>query len=72
MRRTLILLALGIGAFSAAAFAGFLMSARLVPERVRQITEASLGELLATQVEIEETLILTWFLPLDVGLKAER
>jgi hypothetical protein len=55
VRRTLILLALGIGAFGAAAFVGFLMSARLVPERVREITKATLGELLATPVEIDET-----------------
>jgi hypothetical protein len=55
VRRTLILLALGTGVFCAAAFVGFLMSARLVPERVRAITEESLGELLAAPVEIEET-----------------
>jgi hypothetical protein len=55
VRRTLILLGLGAGVFGAAAFVGFLMSARLVPERVRQITEANLAELLDTQVEVDET-----------------
>ncbi|MEN8182103.1 MAG: AsmA-like C-terminal region-containing protein [Myxococcota bacterium] len=55
MRRNLVLVAIGLAVFTCAASVGFLVSARLLPERVREITERSLGELLGTSVAVEET-----------------
>jgi hypothetical protein len=72
LRRTLIPLAAALAVFAGAAALGFVVGARVLPERVRAVTEGALGRLLRTPVQVEETQVYVhWGLALEArGLSA--
>ncbi len=73
MRRTLILILLGLALFAAAAWSGFYVAGRIAPERLRIATEQRLSEYLGDPVRIERVgLSLRWGLVMEAhGVEVE-
>jgi hypothetical protein len=73
LRRSLILILLGLALFAAAAWSGFYVVGRIAPERLRIATERRLSDLLDAPVRIERTgLSLRWGLILEArGVEVE-